>query len=67
MLGEIIQKALEEELDEREREAVILHKYYDMNHRGIAIEMGLTVEAVRRLLESARSKLRLKLLTFVYQ
>jgi RNA polymerase sigma-70 factor (ECF subfamily) len=56
-LAAIVQKALEQ-LNERQRAAVVLNKFEDMNYAEIAEIMGLTTKAVKSLLSRAREKLR---------
>jgi len=61
----VIQKALEN-LNERQRVAVVLNKFEDMNYCEIAEVMGLTTQAVKSLLSRARSNLRAELQTYIY-
>jgi RNA polymerase sigma-70 factor (ECF subfamily) len=56
-LAIIIRRALDS-LNERQRLAIILNKYEDMNYADIAQVMGLTTKAVKSLLSRARAKLR---------
>src|SRR5438034_3940385 len=56
-LAAIIRKALDG-LNERQRMAVLLNKFEDMNYAAIAQVMGLTVKAVKSLLCRARTNLR---------
>jgi len=56
-LEEVIRQALNE-LNERQRMAIILNKYEDMDYQQIAAVMGLTVKAIKSLLCRARIKLR---------
>ncbi|MCS7021359.1 MAG: sigma-70 family RNA polymerase sigma factor [Gemmataceae bacterium] len=56
-LAVVIQRALET-LNERQRLAIILNKYEDMNYADIAQVMGLTTKAVKSLLSRARARLR---------
>jgi RNA polymerase sigma-70 factor (ECF subfamily) len=56
-LVDVIRKALDG-LKERQRVAVVLNKYEDMNYAEIAEVMGLTVKAVKSLLCRARMNLR---------
>lgn len=60
----VIQQALAG-LNERQRLAVVLNKFEDMNYAEIAQVMGLTVQAVKSLLSRARSNLRLELQKYV--
>ncbi len=56
-LAGVIRKALEE-LNERQRVAVVLNKFEDMGYAEIADVMGLSAKAVKSLLSRARTKLR---------
>ena len=60
-----IRKALET-LNERQRVAVVLNKFEDMNYADIADVMGLTTKAVKSLLSRARENLRQALKEYVY-
>ncbi len=53
-------------LNERQRMAVILNKFEDMNYAEIAEVMGLTTKAVKSLLNRARANLRIALASYVY-
>ncbi|MFO0928899.1 MAG: sigma-70 family RNA polymerase sigma factor [Gemmataceae bacterium] len=53
-------------LNERQRMAVILNKFEDMNYAEIAEVMGLTTKAVKSLLSRARVNLRAALSGYVY-
>lgn len=53
----LIRQALEG-LNERQRMAVVLNKFEDMNYLEIAEVMGLTTQAVKSLLSRARMNLR---------
>src|SRR4051794_39111601 len=53
-------------LNERQRMAVVLNKFEDMNYAEIAEVMGLTTKAVKSLLSRARMNLRLALTGYVY-
>jgi RNA polymerase sigma-70 factor (ECF subfamily) len=64
-LAAIIQRALEG-LNERQRVAVVLNKFEDMNYQEIAEVMGLTTKAVKSLLSRARDNLRQALKDYVY-
>ncbi len=55
-LAAIIQEALTG-LNERQRVAVVLNKFEDMNYAEIAEVMGLTTKAVKSLLSRARVNL----------
>ena len=61
----VIQDALAG-LNERQRAAVILNKFEDMNYAEIAEVMGLTTKAVKSLLSRARMNLRVALAGYVY-
>jgi RNA polymerase sigma-70 factor, ECF subfamily len=56
-LAAIIRGALET-LNERQRMAVVLHKFEEMNYAEIADVMGLSTKAVKSLLSRARAALR---------
>ena len=45
-------------INERQRAAVLLHKFEDMSYEDIARVMGLTTKAVKSLLNRARTNLR---------
>lgn len=64
-LAALIRAALEE-LNERQRMAVVLNKFEEMGYAEIAEVMGLTSKAVKSLLSRARSKLREVLQPYVY-
>ena len=53
-------------LNERQRVAVVLNKFEDMNYAEIAAVMGLSTKAVKSLLSRARGKLREVLQAYVY-
>ncbi|MBI1940632.1 MAG: sigma-70 family RNA polymerase sigma factor [Acidobacteria bacterium] len=57
---EIIRRAVES-LPERQRAAVILHKYQDVDYRQIAKVLGVSESAVKSMLFRAYETLRLKL------
>jgi RNA polymerase sigma-70 factor (ECF subfamily) len=61
----VIQEALAG-LNERQRVAVVLNKYEDMNYSEIAEIMGLTTKAVKSLLSRARDNLRQVLKQYIY-
>jgi RNA polymerase sigma-70 factor, ECF subfamily len=61
----VIQDALAG-LNERQRAAVVLNKFEDMNYAEIAEVMGLTTKAVKSLLSRARMNLRVALAGYVY-
>jgi RNA polymerase sigma-70 factor (ECF subfamily) len=64
-LAGIVRKALEQ-LNERQRMAVVLNKFEDMNYAEIAEVMGLTTKAVKSLLSRARDNLRVALRDYIY-
>jgi RNA polymerase sigma-70 factor (ECF subfamily) len=64
-LAGIVRKALDE-LNERQRVAVVLNKFEDMNYAEIAEVMGLTTKGVKSLLSRARENLRLALKDYIY-
>jgi RNA polymerase sigma-70 factor (ECF subfamily) len=64
-LAGLIRQALEG-LNERQRMAVVLNKFEDMNYNEIAEVMGLTVKAVKSLLSRARTNLRVALQDYIY-
>ena len=57
---QVIKKAIGE-LPENQRLAVILHRYEDFSYEEIAQTMGLSVQAVKSLLNRAKESLRLSL------
>jgi RNA polymerase sigma-70 factor (ECF subfamily) len=61
----IIQRALEG-LNERQRMAVVLNKFEEMNYAEIAEVMGLTTQAVKSLLSRARTNLRQALGPYIF-
>jgi len=63
-LVRIVQEALEG-LNERQRVAVILNKFEDMNYAEIAEIMGLTTKGVKSLLSRARDNLRVALKDYI--
>jgi RNA polymerase sigma-70 factor, ECF subfamily len=64
-LALVIRQALEG-LNERQRLAVVLNKFEDMNYAEIAEVMGLTTKAVKSLLCRARTNLRAALRDYIY-
>jgi RNA polymerase sigma-70 factor (ECF subfamily) len=56
-LADVVRKALDG-LNDRQRMAVVLNKFEDMNYAEIAEVMGLTTKAVKSLLSRARCRLR---------
>ena len=64
-LADVIRRALDG-LNERQRMAIVLNKFEDMNYADIAEVMGLTTKAVKSLLSRARCKLRETLQGYIY-
>ena len=64
-LTAVVQQALDT-LNERQRIAVVLNKFEDMNYAEIADVMGLTTKAVKSLLSRARDNLRIALQDYVH-
>ncbi len=64
-LADVIRRALEG-LNDRQRVAVVLNKFEDMNYAEIAEVMGLTTKAVKSLLSRARARLRECLQPYIY-
>jgi len=64
-LAAVVQEALGT-LNERQRVAVVLNKFEDMNYAEIADVMGLTTKAVKSLLSRARDNLRIALKDYIY-
>lgn len=64
-LAAVVQEALET-LNERQRIAVVLNKFEDMNYADIAEVMGLTTKGVKSLLSRARENLRLALKAYIH-
>ncbi len=64
-LAQIVHVALEG-LNERQRVAVVLNKFEDMNYAEIAEIMGLSTKGVKSLLCRARENLRLALKDYIY-
>jgi RNA polymerase sigma-70 factor (ECF subfamily) len=56
-LAAVVRQALEG-LNERQRMAVVLNKFEDLNYAEVAEVMGLTPQAVKSLLSRARCRLR---------
>ena len=56
-LAEVVRRALDQ-LNERQRMAVLLNKFEEMNYLEIAEIMGLTTKGVKSLLSRARTNLR---------
>jgi RNA polymerase sigma-70 factor (ECF subfamily) len=64
-LAAIVRRALDG-LSERQRAAVILNKFEDMNYAEIAEVMKLTTKAVKSLLSRARENLRQALKDYIF-
>jgi RNA polymerase sigma-70 factor (ECF subfamily) len=64
-LAEVIHRALGE-LNERQRAAVVLNKFEDMNYAEIAEVMHVTTKAVKSLLSRARENLRHALKDYIF-
>jgi len=64
-LAAMVQRALGN-LNERQRAAVVLNKFEDMNYVEIAEVMDLTTKAVKSLLSRARENLRQALKQYIY-
>ena len=64
-LADVIRTALDG-LNERQRVAIVLNKFEDMNYAEIAEVMELSTKAVKSLLSRARGKLREALQGYVY-
>jgi len=64
-MAALVRQAVEG-LNERQRTAVVLNKFEDMNYAEIAEVMGLTTKAVKSLLNRARVNLRLVLQPYIY-
>jgi RNA polymerase sigma-70 factor (ECF subfamily) len=64
-LANVIRAALDG-LNERQRVAIVLNKFEDMNYTDIAEVMGLSSKAVKSLLSRARAKLREALQGYIY-
>ena len=60
-----VRQALEG-LNERQRTAVVLNKFEDMNYAEIAEVMGLSTKAIKSLLSRARMNLRAALSSYIY-
>jgi RNA polymerase sigma-70 factor, ECF subfamily len=64
-LAGVVRRALDE-LNERQRVAVVLNKFEDMGYAEIAEVMGLSAKAVKSLLCRARERLREVLQPYIY-
>ncbi len=56
-MASVIRQAIDE-LNERQKLAVVLNKFEEMNYAEIADVMGLTPKAVKSLLSRARARLK---------
>lgn len=63
-MADIVRKAVEQ-LNERQRVAVILNKFEEMNYNDIAKVMNLSTKAVKSLLSRARMNLRAALQDYI--
>ena len=63
-MRDVVRMAIEE-LSERQRTAVVLHKFEDMSYEEIGAVMGLGTVAVKSLLSRARIRLKEVLERFV--
>jgi RNA polymerase sigma-70 factor, ECF subfamily len=63
-MADIVRRALDE-LNERQRTAVILNKFEEMSYAEIAEVMGLSTKAIKSLLNRARTNLREALKDYV--
>jgi RNA polymerase sigma-70 factor (ECF subfamily) len=63
-MADVVRRALQE-LNERQRTAVLLNKFEEMNYAEIAEVMGLTTKAIKSLLNRARMNLREALKDYV--
>jgi RNA polymerase sigma-70 factor (ECF subfamily) len=64
-IAAVVRQALDH-LNERQRMAVVLNKFEDMNYAEIAAVMGLTTKGVKSLLCRARTNLRAALQSYIY-
>jgi RNA polymerase sigma-70 factor (ECF subfamily) len=64
-LAAVVRQALEE-LNERQRVAVLLNKFEEMSYAEIGEVMGLSTKAVKSLLSRARTNLRQALQSYIY-
>jgi len=64
-LADVVRRALDG-LNDRQRMAVVLNKFEDMNYAEIAEVMDLSTKAVKSLLSRARSRLREALQAYIY-
>jgi RNA polymerase sigma-70 factor (ECF subfamily) len=64
-LADVVRRALDQ-LNDRQRMAVVLNKFEDLNYAEIAEVMGLTTKAVKSLQSRARSRLRECLQPYIY-
>ena len=63
-LTQMVRRALDT-LNERQRMAVLLNKFEEMNYLEIAEVMGLTTKGVKSLLSRARTNLRTALQDYI--
>ena len=63
-LADVVRRALDQ-LNDRQRMAIVLNKFVDMNYAEIAEVMGLSTKAVKSLLSRARARLRECLLPYI--
>jgi len=64
-LAAVVRRALDT-LNERQRMAVVLNKFEDMNYAEIAEVMRLSTKAIKSLLSRARMNLRAALAAYIY-
>ena len=64
-MANIVREAVEN-LNERQRVAVVLNKFEEMNYAEIAEVMGLSTKAVKSLLSRARMNLRVVLQQYIF-
>jgi RNA polymerase sigma-70 factor (ECF subfamily) len=64
-MATVVHKALDT-LNDRQRMAVLLNKFEDMNYAEVAEVMGLSTKAVKSLLCRARVNLRVALQSYIY-
>lgn len=55
------------ELPDRQRAAVLLHKYHEMDYHAIAAALGCSIPTVKSLLFRAYANLRMRLAPFAHQ
>lgn len=64
-LARLVRRAVDR-LSDRQRIAVVLHKFEGMNYREIGEVMGLSTKAVKSLLNRARTNLRQELAEYIF-